>query len=92
MHGPTYLPPVHALTPVPLTSNVIEGIPVAFIGLTLKGSAEIVAPAGRSNSTRQFSGLLEPLFDLMKDDAFRKAVASLPGYDIGPMGQVVEEF
>jgi putative molybdopterin biosynthesis protein len=38
------------------------------------------------------SGLLSPLFDLMADDSFRQAVASLPGYDIRRMGQVVTEF
>jgi len=33
--------------------------------------------------------LLTPMFDLMDDPAFRKAVASMPGYDITHMGEVV---
>ena len=35
------------------------------------------------------SELLAPLFDLLADQAFKTAVAQLPGYDIGPMGQIV---
>ena len=35
------------------------------------------------------SGLLDPLFDLMHDPAFRLAVSTLPGYDISQMGNVV---
>jgi putative molybdopterin biosynthesis protein len=33
--------------------------------------------------------LLLPLFDLMHDVGFRKAVASLPGYDVSQMGNIV---
>jgi len=33
--------------------------------------------------------LMEPLLALLKDDAFRAAVAELPGYDPTPMGEVV---
>jgi putative molybdopterin biosynthesis protein len=33
--------------------------------------------------------LLQPLLALLKDDAFRAAVAELPGYDPTPMGEVV---
>jgi putative molybdopterin biosynthesis protein len=40
--------------------------------------------------TRFLQGdLLNPLFDLMADSAFRKAVAAMPGYDITHMGEVV---
>ncbi len=35
--------------------------------------------------------LLAPLFDLMQEPAFRKAVAALPGYDVTQMGTVVLE-
>jgi len=35
--------------------------------------------------------LLDPLFDLMQDAAFRRAVAVMPGYDVSPMGNVVIE-
>jgi putative molybdopterin biosynthesis protein len=33
--------------------------------------------------------LLRPLLELLYDDSFRTAVSRLPGYDIGPMGQLV---
>jgi putative molybdopterin biosynthesis protein len=33
--------------------------------------------------------LLDPLFDLMQDAAFRKAVAALPGYDVSQMGTII---
>jgi putative molybdopterin biosynthesis protein len=36
--------------------------------------------------------LLAPLLDLLVDDRFRSAVAALPGYDIGPMGQCIAEM
>ncbi len=36
------------------------------------------------------SELLKPLLALLHDDEFRAAVAALPGYDVEPMGQVVE--
>jgi putative molybdopterin biosynthesis protein len=36
--------------------------------------------------------LLEPLLELMHDQAFRSAVRELPGYDPEPMGEVVAEF
>ncbi len=40
--------------------------------------------------TRFLQGdLLAPLFDLMSDATFRKAVAAMPGYDITHMGEVV---
>ena len=35
------------------------------------------------------SGLLDPIFDLMSDPDFRKAVQGLAGYNIAPMGTVV---
>jgi putative molybdopterin biosynthesis protein len=35
------------------------------------------------------SELLRPVMDLMHDGSFRNAVASMPGYDITPMGKVV---
>ncbi len=34
--------------------------------------------------------LLTPLFDLMTDERFRKAVAALPGYDLSHMGEIVQ--
>lgn len=34
--------------------------------------------------------LLAPLFDLMSDSRFHKAVAALPGYDLSQMGKVVQ--
>ena len=36
------------------------------------------------------SDLLQPLLGLLHDDAFRAAVAALPGYDVEPMGRIVE--
>ena len=33
--------------------------------------------------------LLSPIFELLEDPQFRKAVAERPGYDVSPMGQVV---
>jgi putative molybdopterin biosynthesis protein len=38
------------------------------------------------------SDLLAPLFDVLEDAAFRKAVASLPGYDTSVMGELVAEL
>lgn len=35
--------------------------------------------------------LLAPLFELMQNDAFRKAVSSLPGYNVERMGTVIGE-
>jgi putative molybdopterin biosynthesis protein len=35
------------------------------------------------------SEALRPLLELLADDAFRQAVAALPGYDVGPMGKVI---
>ena len=35
------------------------------------------------------SDRLRPLLDLLHDDAFRAAVAALPGYDVKPMGQLI---
>ena len=32
------------------------------------------------------SDLLAPVLELLHDDAYRQAVARMPGYDIGPMG------
>lgn len=37
------------------------------------------------------SDLLGPLFDLLHDAKFRSAVAAMPGYDVGLMGQIVEQ-
>lgn len=36
------------------------------------------------------SDLLQPLLGLLHDEAFRAAVSALPGYDVEPMGKVVE--
>jgi putative molybdopterin biosynthesis protein len=33
--------------------------------------------------------LLQPLFELMQDQTFQKAVAALPGYDVAQMGTVI---
>jgi putative molybdopterin biosynthesis protein len=38
------------------------------------------------------SDLLAPVFDILRDGSFSKAVAELPGYDITPMGMVVAEI
>jgi putative molybdopterin biosynthesis protein len=38
------------------------------------------------------SDLLAPVFEILSDRSFRKAVAELPGYDITPMGMVVAEI
>lgn len=38
------------------------------------------------------SSLLEPLFSLFDDNDFRKMVASLPGYDVTPMGNIIAEM
>jgi putative molybdopterin biosynthesis protein len=35
--------------------------------------------------------LLAPLFEVLNDPAFRKAVAALPGYDVTPMGKLIAE-
>ena len=37
------------------------------------------------------SPLLAPLFDVLADDGFRRAVSSLPGYDVTAMGNVILE-
>jgi putative molybdopterin biosynthesis protein len=36
--------------------------------------------------------LLDPLFDVLEDPAFRLAVAELPGYDVTRMGELVAEM
>ena len=36
------------------------------------------------------SDLLRPLLDLLADDRFQAAVAGMPGYDVAPMGQVIQ--
>jgi putative molybdopterin biosynthesis protein len=38
------------------------------------------------------SPLLRPLLDLLDDARFREQVRALPGYDVGPMGNVVAQF
>jgi putative molybdopterin biosynthesis protein len=38
------------------------------------------------------SELLAPLLDLLEEPDFRQAVASMPGYDIEPMGRVIAEI
>jgi len=38
------------------------------------------------------SQLLTPLFEVMRDSAFRQEVATLPGYDITRMGELIAEF
>jgi putative molybdopterin biosynthesis protein len=35
------------------------------------------------------SDRLAPLLELLQDERFRHAVASLPGYDVAPMGQEI---
>ncbi len=49
---------------------------------------DLVIPCAHLTSS---AGLLSPLFDLMFDPAFRRAVQSLPGYEIAEMGKVVIE-
>jgi putative molybdopterin biosynthesis protein len=36
--------------------------------------------------------LLEPIFDVLEDNDFRKMVAALPGYDIKPMGKLIAKL
>ena len=36
--------------------------------------------------------LLDPLFKILDDPAFRQAVKSLPGYDISPMGKLISDI
>jgi putative molybdopterin biosynthesis protein len=38
------------------------------------------------------SDLLAPVFDVLNDADFKRAVADLPGYDITPMGTVIAEI
>ncbi len=38
------------------------------------------------------SPLLAPLFQVLDDPAFRRAVAALPGYDVAPMGRIIAEI
>jgi hypothetical protein len=35
------------------------------------------------------SDRLAPLLELLQDERFRHAVASLPGYDVAPMGKEI---
>ncbi len=48
---------------------------------------DLIIPRQQAESPR-----LAPLFDVLADPAFRSAVASLPGYDINPMGTVIAEI
>jgi putative molybdopterin biosynthesis protein len=60
-------------------------IPCAHLpGSAGRGSPESSAPLDSSD-------LLSPLFDLMFDPSFRRAVQSLPGYEVAEMGRVVVE-
>lgn len=36
--------------------------------------------------------LLAPLFDLMQEPIFQRAIAALPGYDVSRMGKLIAEF
>jgi hypothetical protein len=36
-------------------------------------------------------GLIAPVFDLLENQAFRKAVEALPGYDVSIMGNMIVE-
>jgi putative molybdopterin biosynthesis protein len=38
------------------------------------------------------SALLQPLLDLLQEAEFRRMVASLPGYDVTPMGKVIAQI
>ncbi len=66
------------------------GIPAAAQALGLdfiplfQERYDLVIPLEHSTSE-----LLAPLLELLHDDAFRRAVAALPGYDVTAMGQVV---
>jgi len=48
---------------------------------------DLVIPRQHADSER-----LTPIFDVLADSRFRQAVASLPGYDVTPMGQVIAEI
>lgn len=49
---------------------------------------QLVIPCEHLDGSKN-NDLLLPLFDLMRDPAFRQAVQSLDGYDVEDMGQVV---
>jgi putative molybdopterin biosynthesis protein len=43
--------------------------------------------------TQEYRGaLLQPLLDLLQEAEFRRMVASLPGYDVTPMGKVIAQI
>jgi putative molybdopterin biosynthesis protein len=71
---------------------------VADVGLGIMGAARALDLDFVPLASEQYelvipqeyyeSAILQPLFDTLQDDRFKSAVAALPGYDTGPMGQV----
>jgi putative molybdopterin biosynthesis protein len=66
------------------------GIPAAAVALGLdfiplfQERYDLVIPKEHAQTE-----LLAPLFELLHDQNFRAAVASMPGYDVSVMGQIV---
>lgn len=65
---------------------VTESLPVDFIPL-FDERYDLVIPGEFFESS-----LMEPLISLFDDSDFRKMVATLPGYDITPMGNVITKL
>jgi putative molybdopterin biosynthesis protein len=69
------------------------GIHAAAVALELdfvplfKERYDLVIP-----STHYASRLLEPLLQVLETREFREAVGSLPGYDVEPMGKIIDEL
>jgi putative molybdopterin biosynthesis protein len=65
---------------------VTHALDLEFIPLFEERYDLIIPKEFSSNS------LLAPLFEVIEDTNFRKLVASLPGYDIVPMGKLIAEL
>jgi putative molybdopterin biosynthesis protein len=65
---------------------VTHALDLEFIPLFEERYDLIIPKEFSSNS------LLAPLFEVIEDTNFRKLVASLPGYDIAPMGKLIAEL
>ncbi|MBL7162642.1 MAG: molybdopterin biosynthesis protein [Anaerolineales bacterium] len=63
-----------------------QALDLDFIPL-FKERYDLIIPKEYLRST-----LLNPLMDVLADPAFREMIASLPGYDLSPMGEVVAEM
>jgi len=63
-----------------------QALDLDFIPL-FKERYDLIIPKEYLKST-----LLNPLMDVLADPAFREMIASLPGYDLSPMGEVVAEM